>query len=369
MALSSLCEGRFEEIKEISGTLYGRVVLAWDKLEQRQCAIKVHRRDLVRRMVSSRGDRVKDDVAIEIAVMRSVRESPHPNLLPSYELPEGMEDEKNIYTMMPYAGYGDLYTHVSEVGAVPERLACSYFIQLLGALEHLHGFGWCHRDVSLENVLLMDEQRTRLVLCDYGLALRLPDFGAPQHALAGKLMYTAPELYQRQWNFKALKRDVLVSRAISADLFALGVVLFVLLVGHPPFNSADPIGDAFYRLIVAGPESIGRLVDGWDCRALSPEALDILHQILSPDPNTRLTATRARQHAWVRRYTQNVPERLAHSLAPASAPSWQGSAGGASTAHKGRSSSTDGDQLPPPSSPPSPPLHPCTSEDAPQRLK
>merc|ERR1719242_2275794 len=108
-----------------------------------------------------------------------------------------------------------------------------YAAQLTTAVYHMHCAGYCHLDLSLENVL-WDKRADTLKICDFGLCRKLK----PNEALfdsatirPGKKGYMAPEIYAYQ-KFSGEK----------ADVFSLGVLLFILLTGFPPFvtpNASD----------------------------------------------------------------------------------------------------------------------------------
>jgi serine/threonine protein kinase len=161
--------------------------------------------------------------------------------------------------------------------------------------------GVCHRDVSLENIAL-DEQ-DRLVLIDPGMSLRVPysdpcnqgcvtDVSAGTcrrlmiaQGQGGKLTYTAPEVIAHQ--------EVVDPFAI--DLWSTGVVLFVMLVGLAPFKWAHPSDKRFAKMSRGGLKD---LMDTLDI-PLSPEAIDLLQGFFWSNPRRRLTLAEVMDHPWV----------------------------------------------------------------------
>jgi serine/threonine protein kinase len=168
------------------------------------------------------------------------------------------------------------------------------------ALFHLQKKGVCHRDISLDNIMV--DESERLVLIDLGMALRVPytdpsnigcitdvSEGAERRLIhpqgqGGKLMYLAPEVVASD-NFDGF----------AIDLWAAGVVLFVLLVGLAPFKWAHA-SDKRYAKISKG--SLRELMHGLKI-PLSDEACDLLQNMFWRDPHNRLTLAQVMQHPWV----------------------------------------------------------------------
>jgi serine/threonine protein kinase len=172
------------------------------------------------------------------------------------------------------------------------------FLQGVG---HLQKMGVCHRDLSLENVLV-DEYKTSVVI-DLGMCLRVPyapedggpgvtDVSAgtlrrlilPQMA-CGKPNYISPEVLKSTEPFDGF----------AIDLWATGVILFIMLVGLPPWEFARE-EDPRYRMVVKG--GLERMLNSWG-RAVSPEATDLLHRMLKEDPRDRLSLEEIKEHDWV----------------------------------------------------------------------
>lgn len=159
-----------------------------------------------------------------------------------------------------------------------------------------------HQDVSLENIVL--DEKDRVVLVDPGLSLRVPhadpcnldcatDVSAGTGRLlmitqgqGGKLMYSAPEVIE-----KKPAVDV-----YAVDLWAAGVVLFVMLVGLSPFKWAHSSDKRFAQISNGG---LGDLVNALDI-PLSPEVIDLLQGFFYRDPRQRWSLAEILEHPWVR---------------------------------------------------------------------
>ena len=160
--------------------------------------------------------------------------------------------------------------------------------------------GVCHRDLSLENVLVDDDN---CLIIDMGMCLRVPyDTGShnseivdvthglrrrllkPQ-GVCGKHNYMSPEVYNNTENFDGF----------AIDLWAAGVILYIMLTGFPPYDQAS-LTDQRFELIVNG-----RLVEqlnNWDLHP-SPEAGDLLQRMLRLHPRDRLTLAEIMAHPWI----------------------------------------------------------------------
>ena len=144
-----------------------------------------------------------------------------------------------IYAIIELAPKGELFDVIFHAGAFDENLARFYFKQFLTSVEYLHSNNVAHRDLKPENLLL-----------DANLALKLVDFGFATFVEPGKKnktrlgteRYMAPELMYK-----------LAYDAKKADVFAMGVILFVFFSGHPPFHEATE-NDPYYKLFIKNPK-------------------------------------------------------------------------------------------------------------------
>jgi serine/threonine protein kinase len=168
------------------------------------------------------------------------------------------------------------------------------------AVDHLQKKGVCHRDISLENLLL--DKDDKLCLVDFGLALRVPytdNYGGGvtdvsagtsrrlmiSQGQGGKLMYAAPEIILQQHEVDPF----------ATDLWSVGVVLFVMLVGLAPFKWAHPSDKRFSSISKGGLKSLLEALE----IPISVEACDLLQGFMLADPRKRWTLAEVMQHPWV----------------------------------------------------------------------
>jgi serine/threonine protein kinase len=159
--------------------------------------------------------------------------------------------------------------------------------------------GVCHRDMSLENILV-DEYTTSVVI-DLGMCLRVPydDGGGEVSDVScgglrrliqplipcGKPNYISPEILSSEEPFDGF----------AIDLWATGVILFIMLVGLPPWEFARA-EDPRYRMVTKG--RLAHMLNSWQ-RPISPLAADLLQKMLMEDPRQRLSLTEVKDHPWV----------------------------------------------------------------------
>lgn len=163
----------------------------------------------------------------EFDIMRSM--SPHPHVVTVYHM---FQSDRSIYILMEYCGGNDLFHVLAKHGHCGEPIARRIVRQLLGAVAHIHASGVLHRDIKPENIVLvskshaskLDDDEVEVKLIDFGLAA----FWHPPQSIildrVGTMAYSAPEVLQGH-NFGP-----------SCDMWAVGIITFLLLSGYHPFD-------------------------------------------------------------------------------------------------------------------------------------
>lgn len=248
----------------------------------------------------------------------------HPNILRLLESYEGCDNEDVL--VLEYCDGStvyDLYAREHANGGLPEKMIARLVKQLLLALEHLTAYGVEHQDVKPENMMLHDvslsSQQAELKLGDFGWAMVMPKPGSgaapakPPATGAGSLWYAPPELNPP---VKGIPHEAEVAYDASgqplrgrSDMWSVGVVVYLLLVGHNPFNAAlkmqsqEAIDNEVLRLAALG--HYNKRSDKW--LRLNVDARDFISSLLRVRACTRLCASEALHHPYLtRRLAKNV---------------------------------------------------------------
>lgn len=208
-----------------------------------------------------------------------------------------------VFIFMQYAENGDLLEFLRRVGSIPEQQSKLWFRQMASGLQYLHKMNIAHRDLKCENILLSSKFDVKLA--DFGFArycINQDGRRVLSQTYCGSAAYAAPEVVAGiPYNPKL------------ADVWSLGVILFIMLNGIMPFNDKH-----LYKLLKA------QWNKNWEFQPkvkdiVSPSAKNIVKQILEPDITLRLTVNRILAHDWVRskRDRSNCnSERLVQSAPP-----------------------------------------------------
>ena len=193
----------------------------------------------------------------EIDILRSVR---HPHVV---AMLDAFETATDFAVVTEYA-HGELFEVLEDDGCLGEDAVRHVAGQLVAALHHLHGRRIIHRDMKPQNVLVAGGGV--LKLCDFGFARSLSAATAVVTSVKGTPLYMAPELVrERPYDHRA-------------DLWSLGVILYELFAGRPPFYTSSIV--ALVRAVVADPVVLPR--------GASPKFASLLSGLLTKDPASRL---------------------------------------------------------------------------------
>jgi len=290
LCLVSVATGNVYNInRKLRDAIYGSVRLGF-VVEQRDGSyhLNVERRVAMKVVKRERLSRPQsEDPMKEIAVMQRLRQGGiHQNVM---HLIEVVQDAENIYIILPFCDGGELCQWFEgQRRTLPEDVARRIFLQVLHGLQYLHKQGVVHRDLSLENLLV--DQGSRCIIIDFGMCVLLdrpaePNVWVHRQRACGKPNYMAPEIYDQ--------KDFI---APSIDLWALGVILFIMLTGVPPVEKPWPL-DRRYNFIVEG--RLRELMEVWGINNLTTDAVDLLVGLLQADPRARLTTDQIIAHPWV----------------------------------------------------------------------
>ncbi|XP_022020720.1 probable serine/threonine protein kinase IREH1 isoform X1 [Helianthus annuus] len=311
----------FEIIKPISRGAFGRVFLAKKRTTGDLFAIKVLKKaDMIRK-------NAVESILAERDILISVRNPFVVRFFYSFTCRE------NLYLVMEYLNGGDLYSLLRNLGCLDEDVARVYIAEVVLALEYLHSLQVVHRDLKPDNLLIAHDGHIKLT--DFGLSkvglinsTVTDDLSGP--AVSGTSLLGEHESQpsvsesqqERRKNRSAvgtpdyLAPEILLGtgHGMSADWWSVGVILFELIVGIPPFNAEHPqlIFDNILNRNIPWP-----MVP----EEMSPEAADLIDQLLTEDPNQRLGArgsTEVKQHPFFRDINWDTLARQKAAFVPAS---------------------------------------------------
>lgn len=137
---------------------------------------------------------------------------------------------------MEYAGGGELFDFVAESGKFSEKVTRTFFHQMMNGIHYMHDMGYAHRDLKPENVLLTNNFILKLADFGFSCLLRGHDGTGVLRTKLGTEGYMAPEIATKTYDGR------------RTDIFAAGVILFIMFAGTPPFEKPTPT-DPYYKLI------------------------------------------------------------------------------------------------------------------------
>ncbi|CEP15757.1 hypothetical protein [Parasitella parasitica] len=231
--------------------------------------------------------RVRSSIEREVGILNYID---HPNIV---HLEATLETEQMMCIVLEYVEGGELFDCVQQMHhqlslthtSVDETLVKTLFLQLLHAVRYLHEHNIVHRDLKLENILIHKQSDQEILkITDFGLA-RVVDPESPLLVTrCGSEEYAAPEIVQQQ-DYDGRKTDT----------WALGIILYSLLVGYLPFRydrrKGERVSQLFYRIVRAEVK--------WpqDC-VISTEAKQVVQAILERDPAKRISLSDIQNLGW-----------------------------------------------------------------------
>ncbi|KAH9763390.1 putative serine/threonine protein kinase IREH1 [Citrus sinensis] len=309
----------FEIIKPISRGAFGRVFLAKKRTTGDLFAIKVLKKaDMIRK-------NAVESILAERDILISVRNPFVVRFFYSFTCRE------NLYLVMEYLNGGDLYSLLRNLGCLDEDVARVYIAEVVLALEYLHSLRVVHRDLKPDNLLIAHDGHIKLTdfgLSKVGLINSTDDLSGP--AVSGTTLLgdeepqlTASEHQQERRKKRSavgtpdyLAPEILLGtgHGTTADWWSVGIILFELIVGIPPFNAEHPqqIFDNILNRKIPWP----RVPE-----EMSPEAHDLIDRFLTEDPHQRLGsggASEVKQHVFFKDINWDTLARQKAAFVPTS---------------------------------------------------
>ena len=273
-------EKSYEFIKELGKGSYGHVYRCQNKMTGNVYACK---------KMSKKKIKSKTQFKTEINLLRA---TDHPNIIKLYDI---YEDTDYIYLIMEECNGGEFFDRLAkrakEKKMYTEKECAQIFKQILEAVNYLHAHGVCHRDLKPENILfsnLSDDSCLKLI--DFGLS-KVLDGDKDLKGTVGTTFYMAPEVITGKYNEKC-------------DIWACGIILYIMLCGKPPFYSQDE--EELKKKICSMKYNFNYP----EFKKVSQDAIDLIsHMLVGPDK--RLSAAEVLATPWIK---ENAPHATGENL-------------------------------------------------------
>ncbi|XP_029923130.1 serine/threonine-protein kinase DCLK1b [Myripristis murdjan] len=243
----------------------------------RECVERSTGREYALKIINKGKCRGKEHmVQNEVSILRRVK---HPNVV---LLIEEMDTQSELYLVMELVKGGDLFDAITSSNKYTERDASSMLFNLASAIKYLHSLNIVHRDIKPENLLVYEHQ-------DGSKSLKLGDFGlatvvnGPLYTVCGTPTYVAPEIIAEK------------GYGLKVDIWAAGVITYILLCGFPPFRGNSEDQEALFEQILTGQFDFPSPY--WD--NVSDTAKALITGMLQLEVDQRHTAPQVLDHSWV----------------------------------------------------------------------
>jgi calcium-dependent protein kinase len=211
----------------------------------------------------------------EIDILKQLEDERTMRLIATYE------DRHHLHIVSEWLDGGELFDRIIDLGEEvhSEADASRIMRDIFKAVKYLHSKNITHRDLKPENIMFRgSEKDSEIVLVDFGMSSVFLQ-GEKMSAQVGSPSYVAPEVLGGQYDE-------------SADLWSLGVIMYILLSGEPPFHGDSP--SQIMRRVREGEYDMDQ--NTW--RFISPSGKDMVHRLMTMDPTERMTLSEVMAHAW-----------------------------------------------------------------------
>ena len=270
---------KYKIISKLGSGSFGKVYLAQNKYTKEKVAMKVIKK--ANKELLSDGE-INDEIEI-------LKKLDHPDIV---RIIESFNTKDSYVLVTEYCEGGELFDQVRN--QLSETQIAVIFKQLLSGLAYLHSHNIVHRDLKLENILIQEKEKSKtngedlfnIKIIDFGTARIFDNKRNPQ-SIVGSSYYIAPEVLKQKYNKEC-------------DLWSVGVILYMFIVGHAPFDGCDDeeITSSIQRGIYRKDDK------RW--KKASKEVKDLIQRLLIYNPSKRLTAIQALRHPWFKTTDSNI---------------------------------------------------------------
>ncbi|KAI5058272.1 hypothetical protein GOP47_0026442 [Adiantum capillus-veneris] len=256
--------------KELGRGQFGITHLCTEKATGKLYACK----SIAKRKLANKDD--IEDVRREVQIMHHL--AGQPNIV---EMKGAYEDKQSVHLVMELCAGGELFDRIIVKGHYTEKAAAGACRTIMQVVHTCHLMGVIHRDLKPENFLLQNKSDdSPLKATDFGLSVFFKP-GDVFKDIVGSAYYVAPEVLRRHYG-------------PEADVWSVGVILYILLSGVPPFWAETEQG--IFDTILKG--QIDFSGDPWP--SISHGGIDLVKKMLNQDPKARLTAAQVLSHPWIK---------------------------------------------------------------------
>ncbi|XP_065059141.1 serine/threonine-protein kinase PLK4-like isoform X2 [Rhopilema esculentum] len=278
--LESIKNYRISELLGKGG--FAHVYKAYHKATGKEVAIKIIDKIALRK--NGMASRVRNEVEIHCQLK-------NPSILELYSY---LEDDDHVYLILEMCHNGDLKKFLENRGSpLNEREAQKILLQVLMGVLYLHSHGILHRDLTMGNLLLTADMQIKIA--DFGLAAKLKLPNEKHYTMCGTPNFISPEIATRS------------PHGLESDVWSLGCLLFNLLVGKPPFDT-EAVRSTLNKVVLA---------DYVIPKSVSPQAANLITQLLRKNPNERITLAGILDHPFMTQkpmYLKENSQLASHSM-------------------------------------------------------
>ncbi|XP_042240945.1 death-associated protein kinase 1-like isoform X3 [Homarus americanus] len=274
-------ESLYEVYEEIGSGQFAVVRRCVEKATRAEYAAKYIRK---RRVASSRRGLPLESIAREVRVLQMIDD--HQNIISLHQV---FDNGQQVILVLELVRGGELFDHISERERLSEEEASAFLHQILQGVCHMHSLGLAHLDLKPENVLLLSKNRQHIKLIDFGLS-RVITKAEEVRDMMGTAEFVAPEIV----NYEPL--------CLATDMWAIGVITYILLSGSSPFLG-DTQQETFNNIT-----AVDYTFDSEYFCGTSDLAKDFICRLLVKDARKRLTAEESLAHPWMEPQSQEQEE-------------------------------------------------------------
>ena len=271
---------KYKILSKLGSGSFGKVYLAQNKFTKEKVALK--------QIKKSNKDLLSDgEIKDEIEILKTLD---HPDIV---RIIESFNTKDSYVLVTEYCEGGELFDQVKN--QLSETQIAVIFKQLLSGLAYLHSHNIVHRDLKLENILIQDIEKSKttgeelfnIKIIDFGTARIFDNKKRKPQSIVGSSYYIAPEVLKQKYNKEC-------------DLWSVGVILYMFIVGHAPFDGVDDdeITDNIQKGVYRKDDK------RW--KKASKEVKDLIQKLLVYQPKKRLTALQALKHPWFKITDSNI---------------------------------------------------------------